>query len=163
VLSEVELKRMCDEMTSKFSRLSAELLTSLQARDALAGEMEAKNRFVSALLRVQQLRLSQDVNGGSGEAGRGRQWTWSHKKRDDEPSASTYLQTVIPYKIPEGLKWRTDTLTLLTKGIVHNAVLLTLGLLYVCLGLCFCAVLKAIAEGSNTVPKLMAEYLQSEC
>ena len=46
VLSEVELKRMCDEMTSKFSRLSAELLTGLQARDILAGEMEAKNRFI---------------------------------------------------------------------------------------------------------------------
>ena len=46
MLSEVELKRMCDEMTSKFSRLSAELLTGLQARDILAGEMEAKNRYV---------------------------------------------------------------------------------------------------------------------
>ena len=45
VLSEVELQRMCDEMTSKFSRLSAELLTSLQTRDILAGEMEAKNRY----------------------------------------------------------------------------------------------------------------------
>ena len=46
MLSEVELKRMCDEMTSKFSRLSAELLTGLQARDILAGEMEAKNRYI---------------------------------------------------------------------------------------------------------------------
>ena len=28
-----------------------------------------------------------------------------------------FLQTVIPYKIPEGLRWRTDTLTQLTKGM----------------------------------------------
>ena len=33
-------------MTSKFSRLSSELLTCLQTRDVLAGEMEAKNRCV---------------------------------------------------------------------------------------------------------------------
>ena len=46
-------------------------------------------RFVSALLRVQQLRLSQEVNGGaSGEAGRGRQWVWGQKRRDEESSAS---------------------------------------------------------------------------
>ena len=44
VLSVVELQKMCDEMTSKFSRLSDELLTNLQSRDVLAGEMEAKNR-----------------------------------------------------------------------------------------------------------------------
>lgn len=49
VLSEVELQRMCDEMTSKFSRLSAELLAGLQARDVLAGEMEAKNRYTHYL------------------------------------------------------------------------------------------------------------------
>ena len=46
VLSEVELQRMCDEMTLKFSRLSAELLTRLETRDTLAGEMEAKNRCI---------------------------------------------------------------------------------------------------------------------
>lgn len=46
VLSEVELQQMCDEMASKFSRLSEELLTNLQQRDVLAGEMEAKNRCV---------------------------------------------------------------------------------------------------------------------
>ena len=46
VLSEVELQRMCDEMTLKFSRLSAELLTCLETRDTLAGEMEAKNRCI---------------------------------------------------------------------------------------------------------------------
>ena len=44
VLNEVELQKMCDEMTSKFSHLSGELLTNLQYRDVLAGEMEAKNR-----------------------------------------------------------------------------------------------------------------------
>jgi hypothetical protein len=137
VLSEVELQQMCHEMESKFSRLSEELLTNLQLRDVMAGEMEAKNRFVSALLRVQQLLHTQYLNGGSGEAGRGKQWVWSHRKRDDEP-AGMYLQTVIPYKLPKELKWRIDTLTQLTK------------------------VLKAIAEGSSTVPKLMSEYLQSE-
>lgn len=46
MLSEVELQQMCDEMASKFSRLSEELLTNLQQRDVLAGEMEAKNRCV---------------------------------------------------------------------------------------------------------------------
>ena len=58
VLSEVELQQMCDEMASKFSRLSDELLTSLHLRDVMAGEMEAKNRCtvteppVTALLAV---------------------------------------------------------------------------------------------------------------
>ena len=56
MLSEVELQQMCDEMASKFSRLSDELLTSLQLRDVMAGEMEAKNRCtvtaVTAILAV---------------------------------------------------------------------------------------------------------------
>lgn len=50
MLSEIELQQMCDEMTSKFSRLSEELLTSLQQRDVMAGEMEAKNRCVKTTL-----------------------------------------------------------------------------------------------------------------
>ena len=75
-----------------------------------------------------------------------------------------FLQTVIPYKIPEGLRWRTDTLTQLTKGMKQSNAFrylffrtskFTVRL--------FDTVLKAIAEGSNTVPKLMSEYLQSEC
>ena len=47
VLSEVELQQMCHEMESKFSRLSEELLTNLQMRDVMAGEMEAKNRYTT--------------------------------------------------------------------------------------------------------------------
>ena len=37
---------MCDEMSSKFSWLSEELITGLQCRDVMAGEVEAKNRCV---------------------------------------------------------------------------------------------------------------------
>ena len=47
MLSEVELQQMCHEMESKFSRLSEELLTNLQLRDVMAGEMEAKNRYTT--------------------------------------------------------------------------------------------------------------------
>ena len=53
--------------------------------------MFACPRFVSALLRVQQLRHSQDTNGGLGESGRGRQWSWGHKKREDEPLGMVHI------------------------------------------------------------------------
>ena len=46
VLSVEELRQMCDEMSSKFSCLSEELITGLQCRDVMAGEVEAKNRCV---------------------------------------------------------------------------------------------------------------------
>lgn len=69
-----------------------------------------------------------------------------------------YLQTVIPYKCPDGLRWKTDTLIQLTKGISICAAVVG-----GCVNKTIYTVLKAIAEGSSTVPKLMAEYLQSEC
>ena len=65
---------MRDEMASKFTRLSDTLITELQERDILIQQMAAKNRFVSALLKVQGLRHSMDVS-GSIDGARGRPWS----------------------------------------------------------------------------------------
>ena len=65
---------MRDEMSSKFTRLSDTLITDLQQRDVLIQQLDTKNRFVSALLKVQGLRHTMDVS-GSIDGTRGRAWT----------------------------------------------------------------------------------------
>ncbi len=54
-----ELQVMCAEMRSKFGQLSRTLVEGLEERDSWAGELDAKNRFVVALLKVQAMRMSQ--------------------------------------------------------------------------------------------------------
>ncbi len=50
---------MCEEMRSKFTQLSGTLVDGLEERDCWAGELDAKNRFVAALLKVQALKVQQ--------------------------------------------------------------------------------------------------------
>ena len=97
------------------------------------------HRFVAALLRVQSLRHTLDLNGAADDVmGRMRQWTRGHRKKEEDSSGMVrfpiqsdtvshsfllsllppplqYLQAVIPYKTPKDLKWKTATLNLLTK------------------------------------------------
>lgn len=140
ILNTEELQQMRDEMASKFTRLSDTLIIELQQRDVFIQQMAAKNRFVSALLKVQGMKHSMGVSGSVDGARGNRPWTqlaWAGKGKEEKNSGK-YLQTVIPYQLPEGLHWRVSTLQQLTK------------------------VLKAISEDSDTVPSLMSEYLQSE-
>ena len=68
---------MNEEMRSKFNRLSRVLVEGLEERDALVGELDVKNRFVAAILRVQSLRVS------NGDDSRGRKRAWSLKQADE--------------------------------------------------------------------------------
>ena len=70
-LSLDELQMTCEEMTSKFQRLSDELISELQQRDLVVHEMDTKNRFISAMLKVQNLRHNNrtGVNGSSTNGG----------------------------------------------------------------------------------------------
>lgn len=64
---------MCQEMEAKFSRLSELLVVDLQLRDKLVIELTVKNKFISAMLRVQSLKQTCSiVSGGSGVDGGGR-------------------------------------------------------------------------------------------
>ncbi len=56
-----ELRTMTEEMSAKFTRLSRDLVEGLEERDCWAGELDIKNRFVGALLRVQSLRVKKAV------------------------------------------------------------------------------------------------------
>lgn len=56
-----ELRTMTEEMRAKFTRLSRTLVEGLEERDCWAGELDVKNRFVGALLRVQSLRVKKAV------------------------------------------------------------------------------------------------------
>ncbi|XP_064403668.1 uncharacterized protein LOC135349112 [Halichondria panicea] len=86
-----ELRTMTEEMRAKFTRLSRTLVEGLEERDCWAGELDVKNRFVGALLRVQSLRVKKAVK--------------------DE---GKYLHSVLPYHCPEGLLWSNQLLTTLT-------------------------------------------------
>ena len=67
VLSESELRVMCQEMEAKFSRLSESLVADLQFRDKLVTELSVKNKFITAMLRVKSLKHSSSV-ASSGDA-----------------------------------------------------------------------------------------------
>ena len=82
-LSLEELNAMYDEMSGKFKRLSDILITDLQQRDATAHEVNTKNRFIAALLKVQNLRHSQGVN-GSMDGLRSRPRPWTTKGREEK-------------------------------------------------------------------------------
>lgn len=56
---------MCQEMERKFIRLSESLVINLQQRDRLVIELTVKNKFISAMLRVQSLKQSSAVAGNS--------------------------------------------------------------------------------------------------
>lgn len=62
--------------------MSCMLVEGLQVRDHLAQQLEIKNTFVSAMLRVQSLRLT---NGGDETRG-GRKGGWSLKQPEDKQS-----------------------------------------------------------------------------
>jgi hypothetical protein len=53
MLSLEDLTLMRDEMASKVAKHSDSLITSLQQRDVLVRETDTKNKFIAALLRVQ--------------------------------------------------------------------------------------------------------------
>lgn len=79
---------MSEEMESKFTRMSRMLVEGLQVRDCLAHELEAKNSFVSAILRVQSLRMS-TVSSEVVKGGRRR--AWSLKLPEDKQSRKVIL------------------------------------------------------------------------
>ena len=85
MLSVSELHTMCVEMRTKFQRLSELLISELQQRDQLVHEMDVRNRFISAMLRVQNRRHGLGVNGTDGLL-RGRARTWTTKSREERYS-----------------------------------------------------------------------------
>jgi len=137
MLSVSELHTMCVEMRTKFQRLSELLISELQQRDQLVHEMDVRNRFISAMLRVQNRRHGLGVNGSTDGLLRGRARTWTTKSREERYSGK-FLQSIIPYRPPAGLHWRVSALRQLTD------------------------ILQAIAEDSDTVPSLVSDYMQSE-
>ena len=60
-LSESELQEMHSEMKEKFSKLSEVLIEELQHRDMMASQLDTKNNFIAALLRVQTLKHTSSV------------------------------------------------------------------------------------------------------
>ncbi len=61
-----DLTMMNNEMTSKVTKLSNELVSLLQTRDVLQLETVAKNRFIQAMLRVQESKHAMQNTGGPG-------------------------------------------------------------------------------------------------
>ncbi len=64
LISESELKVMVQEMDEKFTHLSDLLVSDLEKRDRLITEINIKNKFISAMLRVQSLRHSNSLASG---------------------------------------------------------------------------------------------------
>lgn len=88
-LNTEELQQMRDEMASKFTRLSDTLIIELQQRDVFIQQMAAKNRFVSALLKVQGMKHSMGVSGSVDGARGSRPWTqlaWAGKGKEEKNS-----------------------------------------------------------------------------
>ena len=56
---------MSQEMERKFTRMSELLVVDLQLRDTLVTELDIKNKFISAMLRVQSLKHSSSNAVGS--------------------------------------------------------------------------------------------------
>lgn len=138
MLSETELKAMCQEMERKFSRLSESLVVDLQLRDRLVTELTVKNKFVSAMLRVQSLKQSSSNSAGGGDFG-GRMRSRSlRSKVPDERANGKYLSSIIPYCPPKDNNWSVSTLTAIIE------------------------ILDAIAKDSADVSTLVAEFLQNE-
>lgn len=66
-----ELRMMRDEMNSKIHRVSSDMVTALQRRDVILVEVDAKNRFIAALLKVKDRKHAMET-GVSAERARGR-------------------------------------------------------------------------------------------
>ncbi len=91
---------MCDEMTTKFQRLSDELISELQQRDVVVSEMDSKNRFISSILKVQNLRHSvrSGVNGsGIDMVLRNRSRPWSTKAREEKQSGKVDIEASLMF------------------------------------------------------------------
>lgn len=93
MLSVSELHTMCVEMRTKFQRLSELLISELQQRDQLVHEMDVRNRFISAMLRVQNRRHGLGVNGSTDGLLRGRARTWTTKNREERYSGKVEYVT----------------------------------------------------------------------
>lgn len=86
MLSVSELRSMCDEMRAKFQRLSGVLISELQLRDQQVHELDVRNRFISAMLHVQNQRHGFGVNGSMDGLLRGRTWTRSARGKEEKYS-----------------------------------------------------------------------------
>lgn len=77
---------MTQEMETKFTHLSELLVVILQLRDKLVTELRIKNKFISAMLRVQSLRHSTAIASGSGIefTGRLRSRSLRNKSSDEK-------------------------------------------------------------------------------
>ena len=96
MLSEAELNAMCQEMERKFSRLSESLVIDLQFRDRLVTELTVKNKFVSAMLRVQSLKQSSGNSAGGGDFGnRMRSRSLRSKVPDERANGKVRVQSVL--------------------------------------------------------------------
>ena len=69
MLTANELVMMRDEMATKVTKQSDELITLLQKRDVLLLEADAKNKFIAAFLRVQGSKHALQQSGGGGGGG----------------------------------------------------------------------------------------------
>ena len=86
MLSVSELRSMCEEMRAKFQRLSGVLISELQLRDQQVHELDVRNRFISAMLHVQNQRHGFGVNGSMDGLLRGRTWTRSARGKEEKYS-----------------------------------------------------------------------------
>ena len=142
MLSVSELRSMCDEMRAKFQRLSGVLISELQLRDQQVHELDVRNRFISAMLHVQNRRHGFGVNGSMDRLLRGRTWTRSTRGKEEKYSGKVgcvrmnvppqykndhnvflllllplqFLHSIVPYRTPEGLHWSVSTLRQLTNS-----------------------------------------------
>ena len=72
---------MSQEMEKKFNHLSELLVLDLQVRDKLVTELNVKNKFISAILKVESLKHS---TGGLDGTGRARSKSMRSKASDEK-------------------------------------------------------------------------------
>ncbi len=143
-LSIDELQTMADEMRSKFNRLSLDLINSLEERDILIGQLDVKNCFVGALLRVSKAKRGLDAN---------KVWYYMYVCIHQLYVSLQYLLSVLPYNRPDRLQWTIELLTILTHSkscdTHHMSCDVTHDL-----------VLQAISDECDQVPSLVSNYIQ---
>eukprot|EP00731_Ephydatia_muelleri_P027811 Em0019g684a len=99
-----DLELMHEDLAAKCKRDFEDLIAQLEERDILVQDMEVRNKFIAAHVRVQNMRHSQEQAATKHKA----------KARDDHVPTGKFLRSIVPYNPPESHVWKTDTLQLLT-------------------------------------------------
>eukprot|EP00118_Oscarella_pearsei_P003538 m.14688 g.14688 ORF g.14688 m.14688 type:complete len:378 (+) comp25891_c0_seq1:158-1291(+) len=128
-MTSAELRDMHHEMSVKVRELSDVLINLLTDRDQLQLELEARNDFIAATLRLRELIHSQNSRASTGQSRLKRRY--SKKLHQEE---NKLLQMTVPY-VPEPMGLDVKTIQLLTK------------------------IVEAMSSGSSLLPSRLQEYI----